>query len=268
MASAITVGDYITAAGRGAFTPMHVLKLAYVSHGYALAITGRPLFPDRIEAWRYGPVIPRLYHAIKKHGSSAIPRLHACGTRVGGPGITGRMGELRQEFDGDHLAVMDRVVDVYGSHTGIELSDITHGDGTPWRSHYVEGQVHAEIPGPSLMAYYRGLAGGMGGAMTGDALAAALERIRPEYYGGPAGRGDAEITGLFAPYADGLSKGAPGGTYGVVLERDEDGVVVADVPSLPGCHTQGGTEVQAMERVREAIWSHTGVEPGDIVRIG
>jgi len=39
----------------------------------------------------------------------------------------------------------------------------------------------------------------------------------------------------------------------VVLEEDEDGVIVADVPQLPGCHTQGRTKEEAMRNIREAI---------------
>ena len=41
--------------------------------------------------------------------------------------------------------------------------------------------------------------------------------------------------------------------FNVVVERDTDGLFVASVPSLPGCHTQGATREQAMERILEAI---------------
>ena len=45
------------------------------------------------------------------------------------------------------------------------------------------------------------------------------------------------------------------------IERDEDGVYVASIPSLPGCHTQGSTREQVSERIREAICAHTGDWP-------
>ncbi len=41
--------------------------------------------------------------------------------------------------------------------------------------------------------------------------------------------------------------------FTVVLERDEDGLYVASVPALKGCHTQGRTLDQAMRRIREAV---------------
>ncbi len=39
----------------------------------------------------------------------------------------------------------------------------------------------------------------------------------------------------------------------VTLERDETGMVVAECPSIPGCISQGETESDAMENIREAI---------------
>lgn len=41
--------------------------------------------------------------------------------------------------------------------------------------------------------------------------------------------------------------------YRVLIEQDEDGVYVAEVPSLPGCISQGQTREEAVENVREAI---------------
>ena len=39
----------------------------------------------------------------------------------------------------------------------------------------------------------------------------------------------------------------------VLIEQDEDGVFVAEVPSLPGCVSQGRTRDEALSNVREAI---------------
>jgi predicted RNase H-like HicB family nuclease len=41
--------------------------------------------------------------------------------------------------------------------------------------------------------------------------------------------------------------------YRVLIEQDEDGVFVAEVPSLPGCISQGQTRQEALENVKEAI---------------
>ena len=39
----------------------------------------------------------------------------------------------------------------------------------------------------------------------------------------------------------------------VTLERDESGMIVAQCPAIPGCVSQGKTESEAMENIREAI---------------
>ena len=41
--------------------------------------------------------------------------------------------------------------------------------------------------------------------------------------------------------------------YRVLVEPDKDGVFVAEVPSLPGCVSQGRTRAEALANVREAI---------------
>ena len=41
--------------------------------------------------------------------------------------------------------------------------------------------------------------------------------------------------------------------FTVIIENDEDGWYVSEVVGLPGCHTQGKTIDQLMERTKEAI---------------
>ena len=42
-------------------------------------------------------------------------------------------------------------------------------------------------------------------------------------------------------------------TLTYIIELDEDGYYVADVPALPGCHTQAKSLDELKERVLEAI---------------
>ena len=44
--------------------------------------------------------------------------------------------------------------------------------------------------------------------------------------------------------------------FRVQVDRDEDGVFVAEVPSLPGCVTQGSTRAEALDNIREAITAY------------
>ncbi|MFL6467716.1 MAG: type II toxin-antitoxin system HicB family antitoxin [Pyrinomonadaceae bacterium] len=41
--------------------------------------------------------------------------------------------------------------------------------------------------------------------------------------------------------------------FHVTLEPDEDGWIVVECPSLPGCVSQGKTEQEALDNIKEAI---------------
>ncbi|HEV8416453.1 MAG TPA: type II toxin-antitoxin system antitoxin SocA domain-containing protein [Bryobacteraceae bacterium] len=112
------VADYILwLSEKNPVTPMQLLKLVYMCHGWMLGLYGRPLVSDRIEAWPYGPVIPRLYQANKHYGSGFI------GERPSAEPVG---------FLPDEVSVMHQVWRAYGNFTGLQLSALTHKPGTPW----------------------------------------------------------------------------------------------------------------------------------------
>ena len=39
----------------------------------------------------------------------------------------------------------------------------------------------------------------------------------------------------------------------ITMERDEDGMLVAECPAIPGCISQGKTEEEAVENIKDAI---------------
>jgi predicted RNase H-like HicB family nuclease len=46
--------------------------------------------------------------------------------------------------------------------------------------------------------------------------------------------------------------------YSVILEQSDEGFS-ASVPGLPGCHSQGDTEAEALENVADAIAEYLSV---------
>ncbi len=48
--------------------------------------------------------------------------------------------------------------------------------------------------------------------------------------------------------------------FTVVIEQDEDGIYVASVPELEGCHTQAETLDELNRRIKEAIELYLEVE--------
>jgi predicted RNase H-like HicB family nuclease len=41
--------------------------------------------------------------------------------------------------------------------------------------------------------------------------------------------------------------------FNITLDRDEDGMWIAECPAIPGCVSQGQTKEEAMENVKEAF---------------
>jgi predicted RNase H-like HicB family nuclease len=50
----------------------------------------------------------------------------------------------------------------------------------------------------------------------------------------------------------------------IILEKGEDGYIVAHCPALKGCWSQGKTEEEALENIKEAILLYLEPEPSEI----
>jgi uncharacterized phage-associated protein len=147
LSDVMTVADDILrvakAKGR-ALTPLQLMKLTYIAHGVSLGRGEGDLFNSRIEAWKYGPVIPDLYHTTKIYGREPIPLDRVADGRA---------------LTGAAAGIVDEVMEKYGHLDGIALSNLTHRAGTPWSQTYRDGQLGLEIPDATIAAHYRALLG-------------------------------------------------------------------------------------------------------------
>lgn len=123
-------------------TPMQLIKLVYIAHGWTLGLTGRPLIDQRVEAWQYGPVIRDVYNGVRHFGRSAVK------TPLFAPPGTLSAAE-------HHL--IDQVYKLYKGMDGIALSNITHMPNTPWAQMYTPGSFGTPIPNDLIAAHYRRL---------------------------------------------------------------------------------------------------------------
>lgn len=137
--------ELAAADGRG-LTPMQVLKLVYIAHGWSLGLTGQPLIDQSVEAWQYGPVIPELYKAMKGFGNGS----------VSGPLPEG-WGAHGAELSFAETGLVDQVYRLYGHMSGISLSRITHASNTPWDQTYSPGRFGLEIPERIITEHYQRL---------------------------------------------------------------------------------------------------------------
>lgn len=147
MASSITVANRfleLANAKGDALTPMQLLKLVYIAHGWMLGLYGRPLIGDDVEAWQYGPVIPRLYASIRHYRSNPVTNL-----------IRGRHSDNLDDMETD---IVDQVYNLYGAKSGPALSRLTHQPGSPWHSVYRHGYNGIVIPMDLIEDHYAELA--------------------------------------------------------------------------------------------------------------
>lgn len=135
----------IAAEAGDTLTPMQLLKLVYICHGWMLGLYGVPLIRDQIQAWKYGPVIPKLYDAVRHFRSQPV---------VGPLPISGP--------DGDLIGIEDQVIrqsyDIYGKMSGPALSRLTHMPGTPWDQSFRPDEMAIEISNDLIEDHYQTLA--------------------------------------------------------------------------------------------------------------
>ena len=124
-------------------TPMLLLKLAYIAHGYMLAKHDQPLLDENVEAWQYGPVVPSIYHALKKFGNQPVD------------GVPGAEGNFN--FSDNESATIRDVARDYGKYRATLLSSATHVDGTPWHVVWNAGGKSAPIPDALIRDFYLGI---------------------------------------------------------------------------------------------------------------
>lgn len=114
MVTADQVASVILARSGTWMTSMQLQKLLYYVQSWHLAVTDQPLFPEHFKAYADGPVIPQVWHTRKEQS-----------TRRAEQDLTGiQLDELSSNL-------IDLVVASYGSHSGDELSALTHTEA-PW----------------------------------------------------------------------------------------------------------------------------------------
>lgn len=111
-------------------------KLAYYAQGFFLALFGKHLFAEPIEAWAHGPVVPALYHEYKQYGSDYVPIPD---------------GFSFDAVTQDELILIQEVYEVFGQFSAWRLRNMTHEE-SPW----IEHEEYADtIPEPELMEYFK-----------------------------------------------------------------------------------------------------------------
>jgi uncharacterized phage-associated protein len=128
-------------------TPMKMLKLIFIAHGWHLAFFQKPLIADTIQAWKYGPVIPSVYRYFKEYGSNPVP-----------PSELSILPTLPPDTEQATKDLLERVWDKYSPLSATQLSSLTHQTGTPWYDVTGGGtstEKFVQIPDALICQFYK-----------------------------------------------------------------------------------------------------------------
>jgi len=124
--------------------PMKLLKLTYIAHGWYLGFYDKPLIKNSIQAWKFGPVIPELYHVTKRFGYRSVDletvELYS----------ENKLNDNDQNF-------LHAIWNTYKKYSGLELSSKTHMDNTPWAETFDPDRFHKIIHNETIKRHYKKL---------------------------------------------------------------------------------------------------------------
>jgi len=118
-------------------TNLKLQKLLYFAQAVSLSLNDTLLFRDRIEAWKFGPVVPSVYQELKKFGNAPV--------EMAMDGVSTLSTEI--------TSILEDVWSLYGKFASHELVNITHNH-LPWKQVYLSGIVNGEITPEGLKSYY------------------------------------------------------------------------------------------------------------------
>lgn len=154
--NALAVANYFIDLSIRDNKPIHLLgliKRVYIAHGFSLALLNHGLLDprfDKVEAWKYGPVIPSVYHSFKQYKAEAIKE-HTS--------ILYQKGDETPNFEEPVLTddkskmIVEMVWKRYLNYEDTQLVALTHRPGTPWGACYIPNE-NQEIPDSFTKLFY------------------------------------------------------------------------------------------------------------------
>jgi len=139
-----------------ALTNMQLQKLPYIAHGWSLALLENPLIGRQPKVWQYGPVYPDLYQALRRYGAGPVTNLILKGDVE--PFSSAPDEVVEADLSAVEKQLLGVVWEKYKPLSGIQLSTITHKDGTPWTETKARVGLYASIDNETIKTHYQALA--------------------------------------------------------------------------------------------------------------
>jgi len=128
-------------------TQMKLQKLIFFAHGLHLASQDAPLTKEYFQAWKFGPVIPNVYHEYKLYGSAPIIETDLIL-------FQSKRTPDTDCIDKESLEMIDVAWQTLNKFTAIQLSNWTHNADSPWTKHYKQDEQYVIIPNEDIKMYF------------------------------------------------------------------------------------------------------------------
>ncbi len=133
---------------------LRLIKMCYFGYGWVLSIMdGKKLIEEDIHAWKFGPVIPSVYHAFKHWELRPITKFV--------PSMEISKDEKIQELkyrsvneDTMEGRILSIVWNAYKHKSVNEVVSLTHQPGTPWAETYHPGERDIIIPTHKIKKHF------------------------------------------------------------------------------------------------------------------
>jgi uncharacterized phage-associated protein len=140
---------------------MKLIKTVFIAHGFYLALQDKPLINEFVQAWKYGPVIDSVYHEFKGLGHKSIKFLAASEIGEDANGVVFAKSYYQiPDSDIETKEFLKNIWEICKNHSGIELSNWTHKEGSPWRQIWESKdrvKINPQIPEELIKTYFKGL---------------------------------------------------------------------------------------------------------------
>ncbi|EDN71261.1 phage-associated protein [Beggiatoa sp. PS] len=104
-------------------------KLVYYAQGINLALHELPLFPETLEAWIHGPVVPVLFYTYQRYNANAIPPPNDLDFSI---------------YNSQIRELLDEVYVVFGQYSAWKLYQMTHEE-PPWKNTSIGTEISLEL---------------------------------------------------------------------------------------------------------------------------
>ena len=121
-------------------TPMEVQKLMFFAHGWMLGVYDKPLHYGLWEAWKYGPVLPVVYHNLSYFVANPVTDVI-------------RFAD-DPDLDDAERDMIEFVHRDYRPMGALRLSRLTHLKGSPWDKVNRKRWGSKIIPNETIQEYF------------------------------------------------------------------------------------------------------------------